>query len=236
MVELVKTSIDFVLHFHKHLEDIIERFGVWTYVFLFLIIFCETGLVVMPFLPGDSLLFAAGSFAALKPDVLNVWVMTGLLCIAAVLGDTVNYWLGKWFGPSAFSGRFPLLNQNHLRRTEEFYERYGGKTIILARFVPIIRTFAPFVAGIGAMNYRRFLVYNIVGGLVWVVLFTLMGYYFGRLEIVQKNYELVIVAIIGLSVVPILLEFLAHKMRSAGKAAATDAPKTEPQLPEEPRS
>lgn len=223
-MDFLKWCLDWVLHFDEHLKVVIEACGAWTYVILFAIIFCETGLVVTPFLPGDSLLFAAGTFAALAPDSLNVWVLVVLLTIAAILGDTVNYWIGARIGPAAFSGRLWFLKQSHLDRTREFYEKHGGKTIILARFVPIIRTFAPFVAGVGAMNYRRFLVYNVVGGVIWVVLFTFMGYLFGNLPFVQKNYELVLVAIILLSVVPVVWELAAEKRRNMRAKAAASIP------------
>ncbi len=205
-MDQAKQFLDFVLHFDEFLGQAIELFGPWTYLLLFVIIFAETGLVVTPFLPGDSLLFAAGAFAALKPDVLNIWVMATLLTVAAIVGDTVNYWIGAWVGPRAFSGRIWLLKKSYLDKAAAFYEKYGGKAIILARFVPIIRTFAPFVAGIGRMNYSRFIFYNITGGIVWVFLFTLLGYYFGTIPWVQKNFEVVVIAIILQSVVPIVWE------------------------------
>ncbi len=205
-MEFVQYVVDLFLHLDKHLDVIIQNYGAWTYLILLVIIFCETGLVVTPFLPGDSLLFAAGTFAA--RGALDVNLLFLLLTIAAVLGDTANYWIGAWIGPKAFSGKTRFLNQRHLQKTHEFYERHGGKTIILARFIPIIRTFAPFVAGIGAMNYPRFIAYNIVGGIAWVALFVYGGYAFGGLETVKHNFTLVILAIIGISVLPILVEFL----------------------------
>jgi membrane-associated protein len=211
-MEIISLVIDFVLHLDEQLATIIAQYGTWTYALLFLIIFMETGFVVTPFLPGDSLLFAAGSFAALGS--LSPWVLFGLLGFAAILGDTVNYWIGKSVGERAFSGTIRWLKKEHLDRTHEFYEKHGGKTIILARFIPIIRTFAPFVAGVGTMTYPRFVTYNIVGGIVWVGLFTFMGYYFGNLPFVKKNFELVILAIIFISFMPPVFEyFKARKER-----------------------
>jgi membrane-associated protein len=216
-MELLATLVDFVLHLDKHLNAIIQTYGVWTYALLFLIIFLETGLVVTPFLPGDSLLFAAGSFAALGS--LNPVVLFGLLAFAAIIGDTVNYWIGHYIGPRAFSGNVRFLKKEYLERTHEFYERHGGKTIILARFIPIIRTFAPFVAGIGAMTYPRFIAYNIVGGIVWVALFTFGGYFFGNLPVVKNNFTLVILVIILISVLPGVIEFFRERARSSKRAA-----------------
>ncbi|MCA1790293.1 MAG: DedA family protein, partial [Thioalkalivibrio sp.] len=178
--------------------------GTWTYAILFLIIFCETGLVVMPLLPGDSLLFAAGTFAALGS--LDPWILCGLLITAAILGDTVNYWIGKSIGPRAFSGNVRFLKKEYLEKTQRFYEKHGGKTIILARFVPIVRTFAPFVAGVGTMNYGRFLAYNVIGAIVWVMMFVWLGYLFGNIPVVKERFSLVILAIILLSVLPIVFE------------------------------
>jgi len=208
--------LDLILHFDKHLEVFINNYGTLTYFILFAIIFAETGLVITPFLPGDSLLFAAGAIAAIGS--LNVWSLILLLIIAAILGDTVNYWVGNYIGPQAFSGKIPLLQQHHLERTQQFYDKYGGKTIILARFVPIVRTFAPFVAGVGTMSYGKFITYNIVGGVIWVLLFTLLGYFFGNLPFVRANFELVVVAIILLSVLPAVWEIV--KGRTAGQASA----------------
>lgn len=204
-MELLYQFVDLFLYLDKHLDVIIQDYGTWTYLILVAIIFCETGLVVTPFLPGDSLLFAAGTFAA--RGALDVHILFLLLAVAAVLGDTANYWIGAAIGPRAFSGKYRLLNQRHLQRTHEFYERHGGKTIVLARFVPIIRTFAPFVAGIGAMNYPRFITYNVAGGVAWVGLFVYGGYFFGGLELVRQNFTLVILAIIFISVLPIAIEF-----------------------------
>jgi membrane-associated protein len=209
-VELVQFFIDFILHLDKHLQTIISEYGTWTYLILFLIVFCETGLVVTPFLPGDSLLFAAGALAGL--GLMRVDLLLILLIIAAIVGDTANYWIGNYIGPRAFSGNIRFLKKEYLVRTHAFYEKHGGKAIILARFVPIIRTFAPFVAGVGAMTYSRFLFYNVVGGVVWVVLFVLAGYFFGNLPAVQENFTLVILAIIFISVVPMIYEFLKERM------------------------
>lgn len=211
-MELISKLIDLFLHLDKHLNEIIGQYGAWTYLILFLIIFCETGLVVTPFLPGDSLLFAAGAFAALGS--LNVFWLFVLLSIAAIAGDTINYWMGHWVGPKVFyRENVRFLNKKHLDRTHEFYERYGGKTIIIARFIPIIRTFAPFVAGIGSMSYGRFILYNVVGGVAWVAICVFAGYYFGNLEIVKRNFSLVIIAIVLISVVPMAVEYIRHRLR-----------------------
>jgi membrane-associated protein len=210
-LELLKTFVHHVLHLNDYLPGLVQEYGFATHLILFVVVFCETGLVVTPFLPGDSLLFAAGSLAAIGK--LDVWILMALLAAAAVLGDTVNYWFGKKIGPRAFSGTVRFLKQEHLKATEDFYERYGKKTIVLARFVPIIRTFAPFVAGVGSMRYPIFLLYNVVGGVVWVLVGTLAGYFFGNIEIVQKHFTLVILAIIVISVLPMLFEYL--KVRRA---------------------
>lgn len=212
------------LHVDEYLGDIVRAIGVWTYVLLFLVIFAETGLVVTPFLPGDSLLFAAGAIAALVPDTLNVVLLILVLSAAAILGDTVNYWIGHWVGPKAFSGKVRFLKQEHLERTNAFYAKHGGKTIILARFVPIVRTFAPFVAGIGAMNYSKFILYNVVGGIVWVTMFALLGYFFGNVPFIQKNFEYAIIAIVLLSLAPAIYEVLAEKLRSRREIAAAPLP------------
>ena len=220
-MEFIQQLIDIFLHVDEYLGDIVRQFGVWTYVILFLIIFAETGLVVTPFLPGDSLLFAAGAIAALPEAGINVWVLIVILCAAAILGDTVNYWIGHWVGPKAFSGKSRFLKKEHLDRTNAFYAKHGGKTIILARFVPIVRTFAPFVAGIGAMDYPKFITYNVVGGIVWVTVFTLLGYFFGNMPFIQKNFEYVIIAIVLLSLAPAIYEYLAERMRSRREPAST---------------
>jgi membrane-associated protein len=210
-VGIINFLIDFVLHLDQHLNEIIQSYGAWTYAFLFIIIFIETGLVITPFLPGDSLLFAAGTFAALGS--LNVWLVWLLCFAAAVLGDSVNYWIGNKIGPRAFEQDIRFLKREYLERTERFYEKHGGKTIILARFVPIVRTFAPFVAGVGTMHYGRFISYNVIGGFLWTGLFTWLGYFFGNIEFVQKNFELVIVAIVLVSVVPMVIEYVRSKAR-----------------------
>ena len=215
-MDLLKQLLDFFLHLDRHLSEVIRDYGTWTYLVLFLIVFCETGLVVTPFLPGDSLLFAAGTFAALGS--LSPWVLFAVLSAAAILGDTVNYWIGKKIGPRAFSGTVRFLKQEHLRKTEAFYERHGRKTIILARFVPIVRTFAPFVAGVGSMNYPVFLAYNVIGGVAWVALCVFSGYFFGNIPVVKRNFSIVIIAIILISTLPILWE--AWKARKAGRGAA----------------
>lgn len=217
-MDLITFIVDFILHLDKHLSTIIQNYGTWTYLLLFLIIFMETGLVVTPFLPGDSLLFAAGTFAGL--GALNVWVLFFLLSAAAILGDTVNYWIGHYIGPRAFSGNIRFLRKEYLDRTHEFYERHGGKTIILARFIPIIRTFAPFVAGIGAMTYPHFIAYNVIGGVLWVGLFVFGGYFFGNLPVVKENFTLVILAIIFISVLPGVIEFFKERARAARKIEA----------------
>ena len=203
-MDLLRSVIDLFLHLDQHLSRIIADYGVWTHLILFAIIFAETGLVVAPLLPGDSLLFAAGTFAALGS--LDLWLLVVLLTAAAILGDTVNYWVGAWVGPRAFSGNVRFLRKDYLDRTHAFYEKHGGKTVILARFVPIIRTFAPFVAGVGAMSYPKFITYNVVGAVLWVGLFVPAGCFFGNIPAVRKNFTLVILAIIALSVLPIALE------------------------------
>jgi membrane-associated protein len=213
-MDFVRSVVDFFLHLDEHLNQIVTTYGVWTHLILFAIVFAETGLVVTPFLPGDSLLFAAGALAALGS--LDLWLLVVLLIGAAILGDSVNYWVGAWIGPRAFSGNVRFLRKDYLERTRSFYEKHGGKTIILARFVPIIRTFAPFVAGVGAMSYPRFIVYNIIGAVLWVGLFVPLGYYFGNMPTVKNNFSLVIFAIIGISVMPIAVEmFRARRSRPA---------------------
>lgn len=211
-MEAIRQFIDFFIHLDVHLGEIITRFGAGAYAILFLIVFCETGLVILPLLPGDSLLFAAGAFAAL--GAFKLPLLLGLLMIAAILGDTVNYWIGARIGPRAFSGNVRFLKASYLQRTTEFYARHGGKTIVLARFVPIVRTFAPFVAGVGRMHYPRFLLYNVAGGVAWVMLFTLAGFFFGNIPAVKENFSLVILAIILLSVVPIAIEWLKARRRA----------------------
>ncbi|HWN18882.1 MAG TPA: DedA family protein [Gemmatimonadales bacterium] len=213
-MDLLPRIIDLFLHLDHHLGQLISQYGTWTHLILFLIVFCETGLVITPFLPGDSLLFAAGTFAAL--GALDLWLVVLLLIVAAIAGDTVNYWIGAYVGPRAFSGDIRFLRKEYLDRTHAFYEKHGGKTIIMARFVPIIRTFAPFVAGVGAMSYPRFILYNVVGAVLWVGLFVLGGYFFGNIAVVRENFTLVILAIITLSVLPIVVEALrARRSRPA---------------------
>jgi membrane-associated protein len=205
--------IDLFLHLDEYLQEIIVNYGAWTYGILFVVIFVETGLVVMPFLPGDSLLFAAGTFAALGS--FNVWGLIGLLIIAAVLGDAVNYSIGHYLGERAYSIKW--IKKEYLDKTHAFFEKHGGKAIFLARFVPIVRTFAPFVAGIGRMSYAYFATYNIVGGVTWVVVFTLLGYFFGNIPFVKKNFELVIIVIILVSVLPMVFEWWKHRQEAKKK-------------------
>jgi membrane-associated protein len=209
-MELIKTFFDIFMHLDKHLGGVIQAYGIWTYLILFLIIFCETGLVITPILPGDSLLFAAGAFAAI--GALDAGWLFVLLSIAAVAGDTVNYGIGSYLGPKIFHReKVRFLNREYLDRTHRFYEKHGGKTIIIARFMPIIRTFAPFVAGIGTMSYMRFISYNVVGGIVWIASFVFAGYFFGNIPLVKKNFTLVILAIIFLSVLPGIIEFFRQR-------------------------
>jgi membrane-associated protein len=215
-MEVIKFLIDFILHMDVHLNEIITNYGIWTYGILFFVIFMETGFVVTPFLPGDSLLFAAGTFASL--GALNPVYLFLLLTAAAIIGDTINYSIGAYIGPRAFSGEIKFLKQEHLDRTQEFYEKHGGKTIILARFIPIIRTFAPFVAGVGTMKYRKFIAYNVIGGMLWVAIFISLGYFFGNIPFIKKNFELVIFAIIAISFIPPILEFF--KARKESRKAA----------------
>jgi membrane-associated protein len=210
-MNLIQTLIEYVLHLDKYLGLIIQNYGALTYLFLFLIIFMETGFVVTPFLPGDSLIFAAGTLAGM--GYMNIWVLYLTLCAAAILGDTVNYWIGHYVGPRAFSGNIRFLKKEYLDRTHAFYEKHGGKTIIIARFIPIIRTFAPFVAGIGAMTYPKFIVYNIVGGMAWVALFLFGGYFFGNLPFVQNNFSFVLVAIIFISLLPAVIEVINSRLQ-----------------------
>lgn len=205
--------LTFALHLDEHLSNIVNQFGVLSYGLLFLIIFAETGLVIAPFLPGDSLLFAVGTLAA--RSILNIWTIYFSLLIAAILGDTVNYWIGHKMGARVFSQKnSKIFNRGYLDKTEKFYEKYGGKTIILARFLPIIRTFAPFVAGVGKMHYKTFLYYNVVGGFIWVTLFLFAGYLFGGIEIIKNNFELAVVGIIAFSLIPVIFEYIKHKKDS----------------------
>jgi len=215
MIDLLKKLVDFILHIDRHLAEIIGQYGLWTYGILFLIIFAETGLVVMPLLPGDSLLFAAGAFSAKPETGLNVHAMAFLLFVAAFLGDTLNYWVGHKIGPAVFKREDSIwLRKKHLDKAHAFFEKYGGRAIILARFVPIVRTFVPFVAGAGSMTYPRFLAYNLIGGFVWIYFFVYAGFMFGNQPFVQKNFKLVILAIIILSVVPIVVELVREWLKS----------------------
>jgi len=210
-MDLFKRALDFVLHLDKHLGEIVAQYGPWIYAILFLIVFCETGLVVTPILPGDSLLFAVGALCG--AGAMNLALILVLLVVAAILGDTVNYWIGHYIGPKAFSGKYRFLNPKHLQKTHDFYERYGGKTIIIARFVPIVRTFAPFVAGACTMTYGRFMSYNVVGAFIWVFSITLLGYFFGNLPIVKENFGLVVIAIIVISILPAVVEIFRERAK-----------------------
>src|SRR4030066_741214 len=211
-MEVIRFLIDFFLHLDRYLGQIIQDYGTWTYLLLFLVIFMETGFVVTPFLPGDSLIFAAGAFAGL--GYLNIGILFALLAIAAIAGDTANYWIGHAVGPRAFSGNIRFLKKEYLDRTHAFYEKHGGKTIIIARFIPIIRTFPPFVAGVGEMTYGKFISYNVIGGVAWVALFTFGGYFFGNLPILQENFTFVILAIIFISLLPGIIELIRGRMQS----------------------
>jgi len=213
-MDIILKIIDFILHIDTYLNDIIQHYGAWTLVILFFVIFMETGFVVTPFLPGDSLIFAAATFAA--RGALNPWLMFVLLAIAAVAGDTVNYWIGHRIGKRAYTGEVRWIKKDYMERTHTFFEKHGGKTIFLARFVPIIRTFAPFVAGVSQMSYGFFFRWNVVGGITWVATFTLLGYFFGNIGFVQENFELVIIAIVLISFVPAVAEWI--KARKAIKA------------------
>ncbi len=215
-MEFIHFVIDFILHIDVHLAELVAQYGAWVYGILFLILFCETGLVVTPFLPGDSLLFVAGALAALPGNDLNVHLMVSLMAVAAIVGDAVNYTIGRLFGERLFRNpNSKIFRRSYLDQTHKFYEKHGGKTIILARFVPIVRTFAPFVAGMGHMSYRHFAAYNVIGALVWVLLFTYAGYLFGNVPIVQNNLKLLIVAIIVVSILPGVVEIWRHKRAAA---------------------
>ncbi len=213
-MEIIQQIIDFILHVDVYLAELVANYGTWVYAILFLIIFCETGLVVTPFLPGDSLLFVAGTLAALGDNHINVHLMVLLLTIAAILGDASNYLIGKFFGEKLFSKPdSKIFKQSYLKKTHDFYEKHGGKTIILARFVPIVRTFAPFIAGMGRMNYGRFFSYNVVGGIVWVALFMYAGYFFGSAPFVQENLSLLIFLIIFVSIIPAVVGVIRQKRK-----------------------
>ena len=218
-MDFIYFLIDFILHIDVHLAELVAEYGIWIYAILFLILFCETGLVVTPFLPGDSLLFVAGALAALPGNDLNIVIMALLLIIAAILGDAVNYTIGRLFGEKLFSNpNSKIFRRSYLDKTHAFYDKHGGKTIILARFVPIVRTFAPFVAGMGHMSYRHFAAYNVIGALLWVILFTGFGFAFGNLPVVQEYLKLIIVAIIILSILPGVVEIIRHR-RAASRQA-----------------
>lgn len=208
-MNIILYLIDLILHLDKYLGEIIQNYGTWTYLLMFFVIFMETGFVITPFLPGDSLIFAAGAFAGL--GYLHIGILFLVLGVAAIAGDTANYWIGHYIGPRAFSGNIRFLKKDYLDRTHAFYEKHGGKTIIIARFIPIIRTFAPFVAGIGAMTYPKFIAYNVIGGLVWVALFSFGGYFFGNLPVVQQNFFFVILVIIFISILPAIIEIIRSR-------------------------
>jgi membrane-associated protein len=219
-MDTILMLIDLVLHMDKYLPTIVQALGIWTYLALFLVIFMETGLVITPFLPGDSLLFAAGAIAAVSDGGLNVVTLFVVLAVAAILGDTANYWIGHYVGPRAFSGSIRFLKKEYLDRTQAFYDKHGGKTILLARFVPIVRTFAPFVAGVGKMRYSYFFSYNVFGGLFWTALFIFGGYFVGNLEFVKNNFSLVVILIILISVLPAVIEVVKSRVQSSKAAAA----------------
>ncbi|HEU4469933.1 MAG TPA: DedA family protein [Flavisolibacter sp.] len=212
-MDAIQAIIDFILHIDKHLVEIVSNYKTWTYLILFLIIFAETGFVITPFLPGDSLLFATGAIVANEESELNILLMCIILIVAAVLGDLVNYHIGKYIGPRAFSGRYRFLKKEYLERTQSFYHKYGGKTIIYARFVPIVRTFAPFVAGVGTMSYRKFASYNVIGGILWISSFLFLGYALGSNPVVKSNFTYVIFGIIILSVLPPVIEYLRERRK-----------------------
>ncbi|WP_151086119.1 DedA family protein [Hymenobacter baengnokdamensis] len=213
-MELLKHFLDLILHLDKTLVNVVHDYGNLTYLILFLIIFTETGIIVFPFLPGDSLLFAAGALAARPETGLSLWIIIPLLIAAAFIGDNVNYAVGDYLGPRAFREDFRFLKRKYLEQTQAFYARHGGKTIIMARFVPIVRTFAPFVAGIGTMTYRHFASFSIAGAVLWVLSLSLLGYLFGNIPVVQKNFELVVIGIVLLSIAPPLFQYLVGKLRS----------------------
>jgi len=216
MIDLLTQLLDFIRHLDVHLEVLMHDYQWQTYFILALIIFCETGLVVTPFLPGDSLLFAAGAITA-KTGILNVWLLIPLLFCAAILGDNTNYFFGKYLGNRVFTRDYWFLKRDYITQTQEFYTKHGGKTLIMARFIPIVRTFAPFVAGVGSMTYRRFIFNCVVGGILWVTGVTLAGYFFGQIPIIKNNFEIVVFGIIGVSVLPILIGYIQSKR---GKKAA----------------
>ncbi|MDX7988456.1 DedA family protein [Xenorhabdus sp. 12] len=222
-VDFAKFIVDFILHIDAHLAELVANYGDWVYGILFLIIFCETGLVVTPFLPGDSLLFVAGALSALDSNDLNVHIMVALMITAAIIGDALNYTIGRIFGEKLFNNpNSKIFRRSYLDKTHEFYEKHGGKAIILARFVPIIRTFAPFVAGMGKMSYRQFATYNVIGAFIWVLLFTYAGYLFGDMPIIQQNLKLLIVAIIFISILPGVIEVWRHRRAASKKVVDSE--------------
>ena len=212
-MDAIQAIIDFILHIDDHLVRIVSDYKTWTYLILFLIIFAETGFVVTPVLPGDSLLFAAGAIIANPESGLNIFLMCILLIVAAISGDLVNYHIGRYIGPKAFSGRYRFLKKEYLQKTQSFYDKYGGKTIIYARFVPIVRTFAPFIAGIGTMSYRKFASYNVIGGILWISSFLFLGYFFGGIPVIKDNFSYVIFGIIILSILPPVIELIREKRK-----------------------
>lgn len=216
-MELLVTLADFILHVDRHLAEIVGQYGMWTYFLLFCVIFLETGFVVTPFLPGDSLLFAAGALCGAR--IMDPWIINGLLMAAAILGDNTNYWIGRLAGPAIFEKDNRLINRKYLDKAHAFYERHGGKTIVIARFLPIIRTFAPFVAGVARMRYHHFLACSVLGGTLWITLFTWAGYFFGNMPFVRKNFSVVIVAIIVISLLPGVIEYLRGRRNAARERA-----------------
>jgi membrane-associated protein len=226
-MDILTQLIDFFLHLDVYLDVIIDFFGPWSYAILFGVIFMETGFVVTPFLPGDSLLFTVGAFSA--RGSFNVILIFVLLFLAAVIGDGVNYWIGHSIGPRVFERDYRFLKREHLIRTQEFYDKHGGKTIVLARFIPIVRTFAPFVAGVGTMEYRRFVVYNVFGAFLWTSLFIFLGYFFGNIPVVQQNFELLVVGIIFISVLPMIIEYTRDRLRKRAARSSPDAVPTKGQ-------
>ncbi len=213
-MDIIYTLIDFIVNLDEHLTELINNFGGFTYLILFLIIFCETGLFMAPFLPGDSLIFVVGALSA--SGAMNIWIITGVLIAAAIIGDTVNYHIGKFLGPKIFKKQnVRFLNKKHLDKAHEFYRKHGGKTVIMARFIPVIRTFAPFVAGMGSMSYGRFILYNIAGGIAWVSICVASGYFFGNIPVVSENFTLVILAIIGISLLPVIVTWMTSRRSKA---------------------
>lgn len=210
-MEYIKYLFDFILHIDKHLFEIVSRYDTWAYLILFLIVFAETGLVVMPLLPGDSLLFAAGALASPPGEALNVWLLMAVFFVAAFGGDNTNYFIGRYIGPKVFEKNYKFLKREYLDRTHTFFEKHGGKAVIYARFVPIVRTFAPFVAGVGSMTYNRFIGFSLLASLLWINICMWAGYFFGKLEVVQKNFSLVVIGIIAISLLPILIGIIKSR-------------------------